>query len=67
MLELIGFLLNFQNHIHNPLFWNSPGKNTREGNHCLLQGIFLTWASNLGLLHCRQILCHLSHQRSPIK
>ena len=51
MLELIGFLLNFQNHIHNPLFWNSPGKNTRVGNHRLLQGIFLTWESNLGLLN----------------
>ena len=30
-----------------------------------LQGIFLTQGSNLGLLHCRQIRYHLSHQRSP--
>ena len=27
----------------------------------LLQGIFLTQGSNPGLLHCRQILYHLSH------
>ena len=33
--------------------------------HSLLQGIFLTERSNLGLLHCRQILYHLSHQGSP--
>ena len=30
----------------------------------LLQGIFLTQGSNLGLLYCRQILYHLSHQGS---
>ena len=34
-------------------------------NHSLLQGIFLTQGSNLGLLCCRQILYHLSHQGSP--
>ena len=28
-------------------------------------GIFLTQGSNLGLLHCRQILYHLSHKESP--
>ena len=28
------------------------------------QGIFLTQGSNKGLLHCRQILYHLSHQGS---
>ena len=33
--------------------------------HSLLQEIFLTQGSNLGLLHCRQILYHLSHQGSP--
>ena len=33
--------------------------------HSLLQGIFLTQGLNLGLLHCKQILYHLSHQRSP--
>ena len=35
------------------------------GCHALLQGIFPTQGSNLGLLHCRQILYHLSHKRSP--
>ena len=44
--------------------WNSPGKNTRVSCHFLLQGIFPTQGSNLGLLHCRQILYHLSHQGS---
>ena len=43
------------------LFWRLPlfpGKNTGMGSHSLLQGIFLTQGSNLGLLHCRQILYH---------
>ena len=35
------------------------------GCHVLLQGIFWTQGSNLSLLHCRQILYHLSHQGSP--
>ena len=39
-----------------------PGKNTRVDCHFLLQEIFLTQGSNLGLLHCRQTLYHLSHQ-----
>ena len=34
------------------------------GFHFLLQGIFLTQGSNLGLLHCRQTLYHLSYQVS---
>ena len=33
--------------------------------HFLLQGIFPAQGSNRGLLHCRQILYHLSHQGSP--
>ena len=41
--------------------WDSPGKNIGVGNHFLLQGIFLTQGSNLGLWHCRQILYRLSH------
>ena len=45
--------------------WDSPGKNTGVGCHPLLQGIFLTQESNPGLLHCRQILYHLSYQGSP--
>ena len=44
---------------------DSPGKNTGVGCHALLQGIFLTQGSNPDLLHCRQILYHLSHQGSP--
>ena len=35
------------------------------GSHSLLQGIFPTQGSNPGLLHCRWILYHLSHQGSP--
>ena len=35
------------------------------GSHSLLQGIFLTQGSNLGLLLCRQTLYRLSHQGSP--
>ena len=38
------------------------GKNTGVGSYFLLQGIFLTQGLNLALLHCRQILYHLSHQ-----
>ena len=30
------------------------------------RGIFPTQGLNLGLLHCRQILYHLSHQGSPV-
>ena len=40
---------------------DSPGKNTATCCHFLLQGIFPIQGSNLGLLHCRQILYHLSH------
>ena len=36
------------------------------GCHSLLQEIFLTQGLNSGLLHCRQILYHLSHQGSPV-
>ena len=35
------------------------------GCHFLLQGIFPILALNLGLLHCKQILYHLSHQGNP--
>ena len=48
-----------------PLSMEFPGKITGVGSHSLLQGIFSTQASNLGLLHFRQILYHLSHQGSP--
>ena len=45
--------------------WGSPSKNTRVGSHSLLQGIFLTQGQNPDLLHCGQILYHLSYQGSP--
>ena len=35
--------------------------------HFLLKGIFPNQGLNLGLLHCRQTLYHLSHQGSPLK
>ena len=38
--------------------WDFPSKNTATGCHFLLQGIFPIQGSNLGLLHCRQILYH---------
>ena len=45
--------------------WDSPGQNAGVGCHALLQGIFPTQGSNLGLLFCKQILYHLSHQGNP--
>ena len=50
--------LNLYNHMD----WNSPGKNTGVDCHSLLQRIFLTQGLNSGLLHCRQILYHLSYR-----
>ena len=47
--------------------WDFPGMNTRVGFRFLLQGIFPTQGSNPGLLHCRQIPYHLSHQGNPWK
>ena len=44
---------------------DSPGKNIGVGCLALLQGIFPTQGLNPGLLHCRWILYHLSHQGSP--
>ena len=44
---------------------DSPGKNTGLGCHALLQGIFPTQGSSLGLPHGRQIVYQLSHQGSP--
>ena len=42
--------------------WGSPGQNTGVGCHFLLQRISTTQGSHLGLLHCRQILYHLSYR-----
>ena len=39
-----------------------PGKNTGVGCYFFLQEIFPTQGLNLGLLHCRQMPYHLSHQ-----
>ena len=45
--------------------WTSPVQSTGVGRRSLLQGIFPTQGSNLGLLHCRRILYQLSHRGSP--
>ena len=45
--------------------WNYPGQNTGVGSLSLLQGILPTQGWNPGLLHCRWILYHLTHQGSP--
>ena len=37
-----------------------------SGLHSLLQRIILTQESNLGLLHCRQILRHLSYRENSL-
>ena len=37
-----------------------------SGSPSLLQGIFLTRGSNLGLPHCRQIPYHLLYQGRPV-
>ena len=47
--------------------WDFPGKNSGVDCHFLLQGIFPTQGSNLGLPHCRQTLYCLSYQESPKK
>ena len=45
--------------------WNSSGQNTGVGSLPFLQGIFPIQGSNPDLLHCRWILCQLSHKGSP--
>ena len=44
--------------------WDFAGNSTGVGSHSLLHGIFLTQGSNVGLLHCRQILYCLSHREA---
>ena len=50
----IWFIISLQPHGRQPAMllcpWNSSGKNTGVDSHSLLQGIFLTQGSNLGLL-----------------
>ena len=41
--------------------WDSAGQNTGARSLSLPQGIFPTQESNPHLLHCRRILCQLSH------
>ena len=60
--------------LSNPMDCSPPGSSV-HGIHqarilewvaiFLLQGIFPTQELNPGLLHCRRILHHLSHQGSP--
>ena len=45
--------------------WDFPGNSLGVDCHFLLQGIFPTQGTNLGLPHCRQMLYCLSHQGSP--
>ena len=45
--------------------WSVLGQNTEVGSLSLLQGIFPTQGSNLGVPHCRWILYQLSHQENP--
>ena len=45
---------------------DSPGKNTAVGCHFLLQWSFLIQGSNPDLLHCRQILYHLSYKKVSV-
>ena len=45
--------------------WDSPGKDTGVACHSLPRRSARTQDSNLGLLHCRQILYLLRHQGSP--
>ena len=46
---------------HPPLSMEFSRQESFVDSHSLLQGIFLTQESKPGLLHCRQILYHLSH------
>ena len=47
--------------------WDSPGQDTGVGSLSLLQTIFPTQGSNLGLPYCRQVLYQLSHQGNPLQ
>ena len=47
------------------VYGDSPNKNTGEGCHVLFLVIFPFQGSKPVLLHCRQIIYHLSHKGSP--
>ena len=49
------------------LSMDSPDKSTGVDCHFLLQGIFPTQGSNLGLPHCGQTLYRLSHQLKTLE
>ena len=55
--------------LSDPMDCSLPGssESTGVGSNSLLQGIFPPQGSNPGLLHCRQILYHLSHQVPHLK
>ena len=46
--------------------WDLPSRNTGAGYHFLLQAIFPTQGSNVGFLHCRQILYHWATREALI-
>ena len=48
-----------------PMGCSPSGSSAHEILQARVLEYFLTQASNLGFLHCRQILYHLSHQRTP--
>ena len=51
-----------------PVDYSPPGSSVHgdsPGKKCPLPGLLPIQGSNTGLLHCRQILYHLSHQGSP--
>jgi len=57
--------------VYTHIYKNLPGscihgilQEYQVGSHSLLQRILLTQQSNLGLVHCRQMLYHLNHQGS---
>ena len=43
-----------------------PSKDIGVGSYSFVWGIFLIQGSNMGLLHCRQIIYHLSYQGRPV-
>ena len=48
--------------LHSPLSRGFSRQEYWSGLPCPLLGVFPTQGSNSGVLHCRQILYHLSHQ-----
>ena len=54
-----------QTHVHRVSDAIQPSHPLLSPCRFLLQGIFQIQESNPGLLHCRQMLYHLSHQGSP--